>query len=233
MTMTVDLLEKALPSTLRSHANQGLVDILNTVSSKPEEAEIIRETFITYSQVLQEGKYKMEDYINAVKYCSYKLMKHTNEGAYIRTFPQRYQALKAKGVSPKDIGSYVHAYSRNKLVTKIMEQTLVPVYLLNQDLFQEALNIQATIMRDEDISPKVRVDAANSLLTHLSKPKETIANNNVINLDLRDSSGTNEMRKMLAEMAAQQQVMISQGMTAKELAAQKIVIDVEATDVPD
>lgn len=231
MTMTVDLLAKALPSTLRSAATQNLVDILNTISAKPEEAEVMRETFLSYSQVLQEGKYKMEDYLNAVKYVSFKLMNHTNEGAYIRTFPQRYQALKAKGTSPKDIGSYVHAYSKNKLVTKLLEQALVPTYLLNQDVFQEAINIQASIMRDEDVSPKVRVDAANSLLTHLAKPKETITNQNTINLDLRDSSGTNEMRKLLADMAAQQQAMIAQGFTAKELAAQRITIDVEATDV--
>lgn len=231
MTMTVDLLAKALPSTLRSAATQNLVDILNTISVKPEEAEVMRETFLSYSQVLQEGKYKMEDYLNAVKYVSFKLMNHTNEGAYIRTFPQRYQALKAKGTSPKDIGSYVHAYSKNKLVTKLLEQALVPTYLLNQDVFQEAINIQASIMRDEDVSPKVRVDAANSLLTHLAKPKETITNQNTINLDLRDSSGTNEMRKLLADMAAQQQAMIAQGFTAKELAAQRITIDVEATDV--
>ncbi len=232
MTMTIDLLEKGLPSTLRSAATQNLVDTLNAISTSQEVGDIMRENFISYSSVLTEGKYKMEDYLNAVKYVSFKLMNHTNEGAYIRAFPARYQALKAKGVSPKDIGSYVHAYSKNKLVTKILEQALVPTHLLNQDLFQEALNTAASIMRDEDVSPKVRVEAASTLLTHLAKPKETGAVAQ-INLDLRDTSGVSEMRKMLAEMAEQQQKLIMQGVTAKELAAQKLVLDVESKDVTD
>lgn len=232
MTMTIDLLEKGLPSTLRSAATQNLVDTLNAISTSQEVGDIMRENFISYSSVLTEGKYKMEDYLNAVKYVSFKLMNHTNEGAYIRAFPARYQALKAKGVSPKDIGSYVHAYSKNKLVTKILEQALVPTHLLNQDLFQEALNTAASIMRDEDVSPKVRVEAASTLLTHLAKPKETGAVAQ-INLDLRDTSGVSEMRKMLAEMAEHQQKLIMQGVTAKELAAQKLVLDVESKDVTD
>lgn len=87
-------------------------------------------------------------------------------------------------------------------------------------------------MRDEDVSPKVRVEAASTLLTHLAKPKETGAVAQ-INLDLRDTSGVSEMRKMLAEMAEQQQKLIMQGVTAKELAAQKLVLDVESKDVTD
>lgn len=224
MTMTVELLEKGLPANMRTAVSQELVDMLNTVSQKPEEASIIRENFLGYTAVLQEGRYKMADYLNAVKYCSYKMMGHSNEGSYIRTFPDRYQRLKAAGTSPKDIGAYVHAYSRNKMVVRILEQAVVPAYILNQDIFQEAINVQASIMRDTDASFKVRSDAANSLLTHLAKPKEVVAQNQ-INFDMRESSGTAEMRKLLQDMALQSQQLVSQGVPVKELAAQKIVFN--------
>ena len=228
-TFTVELLQKTLPSNLRTSATQGLVDMLNTVSSNQQEAELIRENFLGYTAVLYEGKYKTEDYLNAVKYVSFKLMKCSNEEAYVKTFPQRYQRMVKEGVKPKDIGSYVYAYSKNKLVNRIMEQTMVPSWVLNQDIFQEAINTQASLMRDPDVSPKVRSDAANSLLTHLAKPKEA---GPLINLDMRDTSGMKEMKELLVRMAQQQQGLIKEGVTARDIAAATI-IDLEIKDGTD
>lgn len=222
-TFTIELLQKTLPSNLKSSATQGLADLLNTVSSNQQEAELIRENFLGYTAVLSEGKYKTEDYLNAVKYVSFKLMKCSNEEAYVKTFPQRYQRMVADGVKPKDIGAYVYAFSKNKLVNRIMEQTMVPSWVLNQDIFQEAINTQASLMRDHDVSPKVRSDAANSLLTHLAKPKEA---GPMINLDMRDTSGVKEMKDLLVRMAQQQQGLIKEGISAKDIAAANI-IDVE------
>jgi hypothetical protein len=225
-TFTVELLQKTLPSNLRTSATQGMVDMLNNVSNNQQEAELIRENFLGYTAVLSEGKYKTEDYLNAVKYVSFKLMKCSNEEAYVKTFPQRYQRMVKEGVKPKDIGSYVYAYSKNKLVNRIMEQTMVPSWVLNQDIFQEAINTQASLMRDPDVSPKVRSDAANSLLTHLAKPKEA---GPLINLDMRDTSGMKEMKELLVRMAQQQQGLIKEGVTARDIAA-AVIIDVEAKD---
>lgn len=225
-TFTVELLQKTLPSNLRTSATQGMVDMLNNVSNNQQEAELIRENFLGYTAVLSEGKYKTEDYLNAVKYVSFKLMKCSNEEAYVKTFPQRYQRMVKDGVKPKDIGAYVYAYSKNKLVNRIMEQTMVPSWVLNQDIFQEAINTQASLMRDPAVSPKVRSDAANSLLTHLAKPKEA---GPLINLDMRDTSGMKEMKELLVRMAQQQQGLIKDGVTAKDIAG-AVIIDVEATD---
>lgn len=227
--ITIELLQKTLPSNLRTAATQGMVDMLNTVSNNQQEAELIRENFLGYTAVLSEGKYKTEDYLNAVKYVSFKLMKCSNEEAYVKTFPQRYQRMVADGIKPKDIGAYVYAYSKNKLVNRIMEQTMVPSWVLNQDIFQEAINTQASLMRDTDVSPKVRSDAANSLLTHLAKPKEA---GPMINLDMRDTSGMKEMKELLVRMAQQQQGLIKEGMTAKEIAA-SVIIDVEVKNETD
>ena len=228
-TFTVELLQKTLPSNLRTSATQGMVDMLNNVSNNQQEAELIRENFLGYTAVLSEGKYKTEDYLNAVKYVSFKLMKCSNEEAYVKTFPQRYQRMVKDGVKPKDIGAYVYAYSKNKLVNRIMEQTMVPSWVLNQDIFQEAINTQASLMRDPDVSPKVRSDAANSLLTHLAKPKEA---GPLINLDMRDTSGMKEMKELLVRMAQQQQGLIKEGVTARDIAS-AVIIDVEATDGTD
>lgn len=224
--LTVDMVAKALPPNLKTAATQELVDKINTITSDQLIAEQIRENFISYTKVLQEGKFKTEDYLNAVAYVSYKLMGHTNQDAYFKTFPQRHQALVANGVSAKDIAAYVSAYNRGKLVNLILEQSLVPTWVLNQDLYQKAINTQADLMINAQ-SEMVRTTAANSLLTHLAKPKEA---GPLVAIDMRENSGMNELRGLLQKVARQQIEAIENGASTKDIAGQTI-IEGEVTEV--
>ena len=217
--ITVDLLKKALPSNLRVNATEELADRINNVTTDPILAEQIRENFLGYTRVLQDGKYKTDDYLNAVTYVSYKLMGDTNKDAYLKTFPQRYQQLMAQGRTEKEISAYVSAYSKGKLVNAILEQSLVPSWVLNQDLFQKAINVQADLMLTAT-SEKVRTDAANSLLTHLAKPKEA---GPLVNIDMREASGMGELRETLTQLARQQADLIASGISPKTIAAQNII----------
>ena len=218
--ITKELVARALPGNLKSAATDQLADMINQISADPLIAEQIRDNFLSYASVLKEGKFKVEDYLNAVAYCSYKLMGDSNKDAYFKTFPQRYANLVAAGRTPKEISAYVSAYAKGQLVNKIMEQTLVPSWVLNQHMYQAALNTQFKLMTNEDVSPKVRSDAADSLLTHLAKPKEA---GPLINIDMGETSGMNELKDALARMAQQQQTLINAGVSTKEIAAQDIV----------
>ena len=215
--LSLETVQKALPSNLRGSATQGLVDILNNIAD-PVFAEQVRENFISYTGVLRDGKYKTEDYMNAVMYVSYKLMGDSNQDAYFKTFPQRYANLVAKGTSSKDISAYVSAYNKGKLVNAILEQTLVPTWVLNQHLYQQALTVQADLMMNSG-SDKVRCDAANSILTHLAKPKEA---GPLVNIDMRETSGISELKTALMDMAKMQQTLIMSGVTTKDIAGQKL-----------
>lgn len=221
--LTKEQIEKAVPAHLKSNITQSLVDLVNNVSGDPEFAEQVRQNFISYTSVLKDGKFKTEDYLNAVTYVSYKVMGYSNQESYAKTFPQRYAALVAKQTSSKDIAAYVSAYNKGKLVNLILEQTLVPSWVLNQDLYQRAINVQAELMINSAID-KVRCEAANSLLTHLTKPKEV---GPLLSIDMRESSGMNEMRELLAKMASTQQQLISSGVPTHVIASQDI-IDVKA-----
>ena len=137
--LTKEQIEKAVPAHLKSNITQSLVDLVNNVSGDPEFAEQVRQNFISYTSVLKDGKFKTEDYLNAVTYVSYKVMGYSNQESYAKTFPQRYAALVAKQTSSKDIAAYVSAYNKGKLVNLILEQTLVPSWVLNQDLYQFVL----------------------------------------------------------------------------------------------
>lgn len=227
--LTEDDVKKALPQHLRASVTQNLVDTLNTISTDPIAAENIRDNFVGYLTVLKDGKFKTEDYLHAVAYVSFKLMGYTNEDAYGRAHPQRYARLIAQGTSKKDISAYVSAYHRGKLVNLIMEQSLVPTWVLNQDLFQKAINVQAELMVSAN-SEKVRTDAANSLLTHLKKPEPK--GDFQVNINPEDSNGMKDLRNSIAELARQQQDLIRTGQAKTiDIAASKLIDRAGATDV--
>lgn len=224
--LTVADIERALPPQMRMSVSQELADLVNGIAQDPEVARDIRENFISYTSVLKEGKFKTEDYVHAVAYVSYKVMGYSNRESYSRTFPNRYQALVAKGATEKDISAYVAAYNKNKLVNLILEQTLIPTWVLNQDAYQRAINVQLDLMLNSK-SDKVRSDAANSLLTHLKKPEKKEVQ---LSIGVEDHSGLNELKAKMRELAQMQQSLIVGGISTQEIAHQTI-IDAEVLPV--
>jgi hypothetical protein len=219
--LTLQQVAHALPPNLKNNVTQQLVDNINNCVADPIMAEAIKDNFLSYTQVLNEGKFKTEDYLSAVMYVSFKLMGMTNQDAYARTFPARYRTLLNNGTSAKDISSYVAMYNKGRLVNLILEKSLIPTWVLNQHIYQKAINVQADLMSNAN-SEMVRMQAANSILTHLAKPKEV---GPLINLDLREGSGLNELKATLTQLAQQQRDLIGQGVTTKSIADQGLVID--------
>lgn len=217
--LTLDQAQAAVPPHLRVCVTNELVDLVNNIAADPETARNIRDNFVSYGMILKDGRFKTEDYVHAVAYVSYKLMGYTNREAYMRTFPQRYQALVAKGTADKDIAAYVVAYNKNKLVNLILEQTMIPTWVLNQDVHQKAINTQLELMLHAK-SEKVRSDAANSILTHLKRPEKQQVE---LSIGVKETSGMTELKDMLTELAQKQQDLISSGVTTREIAHQKLV----------
>jgi hypothetical protein len=227
--LTVEQFKQALPDKVKKSVNQELIDRINTTLSDPEMFEAYRDNLLSYTRVMADGRFKVYEYVNAVKYVSHKLMGSTNIEAYTKTFPDKYARFVAQGVEAKDIASYVTAYNKSKLVNLIFEQTLIPSYVLNQDLYQKALNVQADLMVSAR-SEKVRADAANSLLTHLRMPET-----HKVELDIavREDSSIAVLRQATLELARQQRLSMEAGQSnAQEIAHSKLeVLDVQAKEV--
>lgn len=229
--LTLDQFRSALPDKVRKSINQDLVDQINATLSNPDLYESYRDNLLSYTRVMADGRFKVSEYINAVRYVSHKLMGCTNIEAYSKTFPEKIQRFSAQGVSSKDVASYVTAYNKSKLVNLIFEQTLVPSYVLNQDLYQKALNVQAELMINA-ASEKVRTDAANSLLTHLKMPETQKVE---LDIKVKEDSSIHQLREATLELARQQRLALQAGqVTALEVAHTRIVpkevIDVEAIE---
>lgn len=224
--LTLDEVTQAMPSHLKAMANQQLTDRINNIVSDPEIAEQVRQNFVSYASILKDGRFKIEDYLNAVTYVSFKVMGYSNEEAYGKAFPQRYANLTARGCTKKEISGHVGSYHRGKLVGLIMEQTMTPTWILNQDLFQKALNVQAELMRDAN-SEKVRCDAANSILTHLKPPEPKKVN---IDIGVKENSGLTELKDALRDLASMQIGAIESG-TPTQLIAAKPILEAEFVEV--
>lgn len=219
--MTPTLLKEVLPANLRANATQEFADKINGMVLAPETLEAVRDNFITYTRVLNDGKYKVEDYLNAVTYCTLKFMGYNNKDAYMRAFPDRYTSLISRGADDRVISAYVSMYNKNKLVNAIMEQSLIPVHVLYRDAFHTAMKTQLQLMCDPDVSAKVRSDAANSVLTHTKAPETK-----KIELDVGlKNDGLGDLRASMEQLAEQQRAMIAAGqLKPATAAATKLVL---------
>ncbi len=217
----------ALPAHLKSAATPMFVDKLNNIISDPHVAEEFEKNFLTYSKVLTEGKFKTGDYLNAVAYVTYKLLGHSNQDAYKYTFPDRYRDMVASGKDAKQISSFVSAYHKGQLVTAILQQSIVPAWVLHQGKFHEAIGVLAEVALDDTALNKDRVAAADSLAKHLTPPQAKEIN---LNLGVQESSGMAEMKEMMAQMARQQKEMIENGTDVKTIAEQGLVLIGTATE---
>ena len=224
--LTVDQFKQALPDKVKKSVNQELIDQINTTLADPEMYEAYRDNLVSYTRVMADGRFKVSNYIDAVRYVSHKLMGCTNIDAYTKTFPDKIQRFLASGVVAKDIASYVTAYNKSKLVNLIFEQTLIPSYVLNQDLYQKALNVQADLMISSH-SDKVRCDAANSLLTHLKMPETQKVE---LEIGIKQDSSIDALRASTLELVAQQRLMMQAGaMSPRRVAESGLqVVDVDS-----
>ena len=218
--LTVEQLQAAMPKRQKHHITQSFVDELNLLVEDPDEREVFRNNLLGYTKVLEDPRSTIETYVQAVRYVSYKLLGYTNTEAWIRTFPERYQRLMDEGKNGNYIRSVVTNYNKGKMVQSIMEQTLVPTWVLNHDIYQQAVNTLAELMLTAR-SEKVRSDSASSLLTHL-KPPEALKVD--VGVTVKEDRSVQELRQATLELVKQQRLLIQAGVTdAREVAEGKLI----------
>lgn len=229
MALTPAEIANALPAHLRSAVTPAFADKLNNMASDPLIAEEFERNFVTYSKVLLEGKFKTSDYLNAISYVTYKLLGHSNQDAYKYTFPDRYRDMVARKYDAKQISSFVSAYHKGQLVSAILQQTIVPAFVLHQSKFHDVIGVQHSIAMDDTALNKDRVAAADSLMRILAPPQAKEVN---LNLGVQETSGMAELKAMMAESARQQKEFIENGGDVKRIAEQGLIIPGTATETP-
>jgi hypothetical protein len=219
--LTEEEFKAALPAHVKKSVSKELINGINKVLADPHCLDFLRDNILGYTKVMKEGKFKIIQYLNAVHYVSHKLMGASNRDAYLKTFPDKYQRFLSTGVSEKDISSYASAYNKSKLVNLIFEQTLIPTYILNAPLYQEALNVQAELMLNAK-SEMVRSQAASSILSELRMPETQKVE---LDIGVKQDSTLERLRESTLELVeAQKRHLKAQTLTVKELGAKPLAI---------
>lgn len=222
--LSIEQFKRCLPSNVRGNVTEEIVERFNEVLNDPLAREAVAENLIGFTNVISQGKFKLESYLYAVKYVTYKAMGDSNILAYRKTFPQRVQDLIDKGVPDKDINSMVSAYNKSKLVTLIFQAMAIPTHILNQDLFQEALNVQRQLMLDPTVKPLVRCQAAKALMDTLKPPE---VKQMELAVSVKETDTVTELRKATTELAKAQLEALRKGGDLESIINAQIIQDAE------
>ena len=212
--ITLDVLKDVAPKKSRSMVTQALVDKINDWGEDPKLLGGFQANVLSYIGVLKDGRFKITDYMNAVRFVSYKLIGHNDIDAYAIAFPDRYQRLIDEGENRNSIAPYVSMYKKGKLVVQIFEQTIVPSHVLNAPMHQQALNIALAIAMDSR-SDVARVNACNTILAN-TKPPEAVK----LELDISIDTGSviDDYESAMRAMVDKQKELIAQGGDLKAIA---------------
>ena len=212
--------KRCLPASLKAGIDDTVRQQFNACLSDPNIRDIMGQNLIGYTSVLQQGKFKLSSYISAVRYCTYKSMGDTNILAYKKTFPDRYTDWENAQLPMNERNAYVSAYNKSKLVSLVYQALAIPTSILNQDVFQEAINVQRSLMLDPKVSPMVRCQSAKTLMDCL-KPEEV--KQMELSVSVKESDTVEELRKTTNELAKAQLKALQNGADLTALLNAEIV----------
>lgn len=217
--LTVAELKEVVPKQHRTKVSQSFVDTLNTMVKDPQMAEVYQKNIITYSHVLQDGRFKLTDYFNAVLFVSYKMMGLSSMAAYQKVFPDKCRDMVNRNVSAKDMQAYASTFNKNKLVTLIYEQTLIPDHIMYASVRHRAIAAQANLLNSTN--EYVVQKAADSLMNHLKAPESAKIS---IEMGTKDTGVLADLSEALSRLSNQQSIAIQSGsLSAKQIAHAAII----------
>lgn len=178
--------------------------------SNPAIAEHFRNICINVMDSMygNGSRINLQDYLNAALFVTYRNTGDTKVKAYTKTFPDRVQRMQREGQSMTHLNSYADIYSKNQCVIDIQAKMLLPTHIVCHDLFYEAMRVTVDIMNDDKVSPKVRVDAANSIMNHTKQPE---IKKQELNIKINESNEIEQLKQALFDLSAKQRNDIIEG----------------------
>jgi hypothetical protein len=197
-----------------------VLDLVNAGMADPEVLAVYRENVIGLATVLKEGRFKIGDYLSAVKYVSHNLLGDNQITAWAKTFPDRYNVMNQRGYTRSEIAAVCSRYASSKLVILLLGQTMMPTHILNAPLYQEALNAQASLMRNAK-SETVRTLAAANLLATLKPPEVKKVE---LSIGVQEDETIIALRETTMALVRQQREMIERGsLSVRSIAESKLI----------
>lgn len=229
--VTVEELKILYPVKVAGKVLEQAAEILNTATEDMDYvmAKEFRDNCLSFIDILKNSKSRVSfaDYVNACKFATFKLAGNTDVRAYALTFPDRIRRMERDKVPNSHLYQYASIYSKNKTVVEVMAKLVVPTHIMFQDIFHQAVKVQSELMLDDKISPKVRSDAANSLMTHLKTPEVKQAE---LKVDVQGSGAIEQLAEALGSLSGKQSEMLREGRYSLKDIREATIIEVTADD---
>lgn len=229
--VTVEELKILYPVKVAGKVLEQAAEILNTATEDMDYvmAKEFRDNCLSFIDILKNSKSRVSfaDYVNACKFATFKLAGNTDVRAYALTFPDRIRRMERDKVPNSHLYQYASIYSKNKTVVEVMAKLVVPTHIMFQDIFHQAVKVQSELMLDDKISPKVRSDAANSLMTHLKTPEVKQAE---LKVDVQGSGAIEQLAEALGSLSGKQSEMLREGRYSLKDIREATIIEVTEDD---
>ena len=211
---------KLPPSTIKT-VTEAINECIHGFDGSAQE--FLKENIVGMIDVFKDNKsrWSMKDYLNAARFITYRQMGNTVIKAYTKTFPDKVMRMEREGIPNSHLLAYASTYNRSMLVQKMYAMIMMPAHILYQDTFHQAVSTQTEIMLDDKVSPKVRSDAANSLMTHLKQPEIKQAE---LKISTNDTGVIGSLAEALNNLSsAQKQALSSGSMKLKDISKAEII----------
>lgn len=210
-SLTVEQVKQYYPIKLPKKSLEKATVLINEAINGIGEGleEFLKSNMIGLLSVMKDNKTNnVKEFINAVKFITFKQAGDTNVRAYAKTFPDKLKRMQEDKIPNSYLHSYAGIYSKSALVTKMQAALIVPTHILYQDVFHKAVMVQYQIMTDDSINPKIRQEAAGAIMTHLKPPE---VKQMELQVDFNESNFLEQFKETMSSMAQQQQTLIMEG----------------------
>ena len=181
-SITKEKLKRFLPKGTSHEVTNNIINMINALENDTGiMQEYMEEKVLANINVLKEVKVSLEEYVDAVKYCSLK-RNLSNKKAWEIVFPEKMARLlkmqKEKGEDVVNIDSHVSNYNSNKIVVKLDTMMALPPSIEYAPAFKEAMDRTIGVMRGIGAKPTDRVSvhvqhlAAKTILEIAKVPEE-------------------------------------------------------------
>lgn len=219
---------KLPPSTIKT-VTEAINECIHGFDGSAQE--FLKENIVGMIDVFKDNKsrWSMKDYLNAARFITYRQMGNTVLKAYTKTFPDKVMRMEREGTPNSHLMAYASTYNRSMLVQKMYAMIMMPAHILYQDTFHQAVATQTEIMLDDKVSPKVRSDAANSLMTHLKSPEVKQAE---LTISTKDNGAISQLADALNSLSGNQRERILEGKYSIKDISEATIYE-EGSDVRD
>jgi len=200
--ITVEYLQQKFPKKKNTITDETVELIQATIEDPLFNGYNLIDAMMDYEKAMYDGKASINDYINAIKFCSYlEGDNSTIIDAFKYTFSKN-EFVRERMNEPSgstgynELSTAASRYRKRPLVKTILTRANMSLYLMFQRETYDAVKVLSEEMHDAPMS-KDRIAAADKLLTHVKAPEE-------LTVDLNVSTGEeakSAMDNLFAQMA--------------------------------